>query len=116
MKDYIIKHVRDKKGNPYETLVGYREGNRVIIGHAKCNKKFDTFRKDRGVEIALNRAKKHIHLLDEGKFIICDKREDQIEDEKIRNFSERCKKYFKSDYIFYKPESRFGEKIYSIKV
>ncbi|MFW6377599.1 MAG: hypothetical protein ACOCZ5_03030, partial [bacterium] len=107
MKDYIIKHIRDKKGNPYATLVGYCENGCVFIGDAKCNKKFDTFKKNRGVQIALNRAKKYSNFYNRGKYITFFNRNELLDNE-IINFSRRCKKYFKSDQIFYSSRSKFG--------
>jgi hypothetical protein len=104
MKNYIVEHIRDKKRNPYATLVGYYHNGNVFIGDAKCNKKFDTFQKSKGVEIALNRAMKYINISNNS--IIYSDWNELIDDEVIK-FGKRCKKYFKTNQIFYNPRFEF---------
>jgi len=81
----LIKHLRDKKGNPYATMVAVKEGEKVSMGFSKSHPKYDNFIKQKGVDIAYQRSKKGHGW----KAIPCDIGKN------FKKFKERCSRYYR---------------------
>jgi len=80
----LIKHLRDKKGNPYATMVAVKEGEKVSMGFSKSHPKYDNFIKQKGVDIAYQRSRKG-----HGWRLIPYDIEKNLE-----KFKERCSRYY----------------------
>lgn len=86
MKTEIVQHIREN-GNPVATLLGRKdpENGIVCIGYSKCNTKYDTFNKKKGIMIARGRAKVNIS----------DRQIPFVVEENLPYFIDRCERYFK---------------------
>lgn len=85
MRNEIVQHIREN-GKPVATLVGRKdEDGNVYIGYSKCNQKYDTFSKKKGVMIARGRA----------RIDISQRTVPMVIDEHLPYFADRCMRYFK---------------------
>jgi hypothetical protein len=87
----IIKYVKDKKGNRRGILIGLKADNDVLIGWSQCNKYYDNFCKEKGIEIAVGRADKYFNA--DFEFV---SNKMPVDVRKLMgDFILRCERYFK---------------------
>lgn len=86
MRNELIQHLRNEDGHPVATVIGRKdEDGEVYVGYSKCNTKYDTFSKKRGIQIARGRAEKGFDMEKIPFFVR----------ERYPEFAERCRKYFR---------------------
>ena len=89
--EYLTKRY-SKKNHKVGVVVGFKEGDKILIGWAKCNIKLDKFDKETGIELAKQRAK--------GLDPICKIPDADVR--QIQEFQARCLRYFKDAKVLQK--------------
>lgn len=88
--DSIFQYIRDKKNNRIGVMVAIEEGDNIHLGFSMCHKN-DIFNAERGIAIALGRAKTHRNPGDDTDILTGFKR---ISQNDIERFMHRAHKYF----------------------
>lgn len=90
MKNTVVQYIRKKNKIPSGVIVAIKSEDGFKIGYALCSKN-DKFKKEIGLKIALGRAISWNCLPTDIPYPIL---------KLIPFFIERCKKYYKTEYIY----------------